>query len=128
MKEIIIGVLIVAPVCAAIFIAVIKKCNKIIDDAVNSAFFDHFAGISKMVVLTKEVKKMIDKKTHKIIAKCYGVWGNSRYYRTENGETFSITNGKHFFYHGNANMKNQSIEYLSGNRLKEIQSIILFVE
>lgn len=64
----------------------------------------------------------------KIIAKCYGVWGTHRYYRTESGETYSITNGKHFFYCGNVYKKDQSIEYLTGRRLEEVKETVMFVE
>ena len=71
---------------------------------------------------------MIDPKTHKIIAKCYAVYGWHRYYRTESGDTFAITNGKHYFYFGNVKIERREPEYLTGERLEEIKNIVLFVD
>lgn len=43
-----------------------------------------------------------------IEAKCYYVTGWWRYYRTEDGKTFSVRDNKDYFYHGNV-YKNQDI-------------------
>lgn len=61
-------------------------------------------------------------------AKCYAVYGRHKYYRTKDGETFCITNGKHYFYHGNVNKEKQEAEYLVGRRLDEIKKMFSFVD
>ena len=64
-----------------------------------------------------------------IEAKCYGVWGRSRYYRTKDGETFSIADNKHYFYHGNViTGKNAGLKLLNGEEIEELKSKIEFAE
>lgn len=73
--------------------------------------------------------------TTKDIAKCYGVWGRDRYYRTKSGETYSIKKGYKdiCFYHGNAIVDTSEemkakLKMLSDKEFKELKKTIDFIE
>lgn len=71
----------------------------------------------------------------KDIAKCYGVWGRSKYYRTKSGETYSIEKGYKdiYFYYGNAIMDTSEEmrakrTMLSEEEFEELKKNIDFVD
>lgn len=65
-------------------------------------------------------------------AYCYGVWGDFRYYRTEDGHTFSVKpfNGKKkYFYHGNVNDEgNYELKILSDSEVIFLLNRIKFID
>lgn len=73
--------------------------------------------------------------TTKDTAKCYGIWGRSRYYRTKCGETYSIEKGYKdiCFYHGNVILdtpeeRNTKFKILSDKEFDNLKKSIDFVE
>ena len=60
-------------------------------------------------------------------AKCYAVYGWWRYYRTPDGETYSIRDGKYYFSHGNViTGENNEIKYIQGENLKNLLEKVRF--
>lgn len=60
-----------------------------------------------------------------IKARCYYVTGLWRYYRTIDGETFSIRDNKDYFYHGNVFENQDIIIYIKNvEKLKQKVSFI----
>lgn len=60
----------------------------------------------------------------------YGVWGD-KYYRTEDGHTFSIKlslGKKLYFYHGNVIIGKYEVKLLSDSELEVLLSKVEFID
>ena len=62
------------------------------------------------------------------IAKCYTVNGWWRYYRTEDGHTFAVRDGKDYFYHGNVFKGEKVCEFIKPEQHQELFAKIKFEE
>lgn len=61
-------------------------------------------------------------------AKLYYKSGDWNYYRTDEGETYSIRAGKYYFYHGNAfRIDKTEVKFIDGDELKELKKKVEFV-
>ena len=61
-----------------------------------------------------------------IKAKCYYVDGWWRYYRTEDGRTFAVRDGKSYFYHGNVFKKQNVCVYIKN--AEKLKKKVMFVD
>ena len=63
------------------------------------------------------------------VAKCCAVYGWWRYYRTEDGWTYSVRDGKYYFAHGNAlTGADNGTRFIAGDELQKLKDEVLFVE
>jgi hypothetical protein len=63
-----------------------------------------------------------------IEAKCYGVFGFWRYYRTPDGRTFSVRDNK-VFYHGNVKKKKKKSCYpIFIKNVEKLRKFVNFVD
>lgn len=86
--------------------------------------------MKKMLTYRQDGEKEGIAMNRKIKANCYYVDGWWRYYRTADGEIFSLKYGHKidYFYHGNVFKNEDMLKYLNGEELEKYLERYDFVE